>query len=98
MDKQKFPQLLSEERTRRGYTQKQVALALGVSDKTYSKWETGVNEMTVETLCRLAEFYGCSPADLFKEETPKEGSPIRAELETLTPVQAKLRAREIMDE
>ena len=98
MDKQKFPQLLSEERTRRGYTQKQVAEALGVSDKTYSKWETGVNEMTVETLCRLAEFYGCSPAVFFAEERPAQGSPTQRDLKTMTPVQAFLYLREMIDE
>ena len=98
MEKQKFPRLLAEERTRRGYTQKQVALALGVSDKTYSKWETGVNEMTVETLCRLAEFYGCSPAVFFAEERPAQGSPTQRDLKTMTPVQAFLYLREMIDE
>ena len=98
MDKQKFSQLLSEERTRRSYTQKQVAEALGVSDKTYSKWETGVNEMTVETLCRLAEFYGCSPAVFFAEERPAQGSPTQRDLKTMMPVQAFLYLREMIDE
>ena len=98
MDKQKFPQLLAEERTRRGYTQKQVAEALGISDKTYSKWETGVNEMTVETLCRLAEFYGCSPAVFFAEERPAQGSPTQRDLKTMTPVQTFLYLREMIDE
>ena len=98
MDRKRFIENLTNARKDRGLTQKQVAEALGVSDRTYSKWETGETEPGIELLCRLAEFYGLSPADLFKEETPKEGSPIRAELEALTPVQAKLRASEIMDD
>ena len=49
MDKTSFPQRLTEERKQRGCTQKQVAEALGVSDRTYSKWETGENEMDVST-------------------------------------------------
>lgn len=68
MDKTSFPQRLTEERKQRGCTQKQVAEALGVSDRTYSKWETGENEMDVSTLCRLGEFYGESPALFFREE------------------------------
>ena len=31
-------------RERRGYTQKQLAGLLDVSDKTVSKWETGVSQ------------------------------------------------------
>ena len=32
---------ISSERKRKGYTQKQLAEKLGISDKTVSKWETG---------------------------------------------------------
>ena len=65
MDNTFFPRRLAEERKARGYTQKQVADALGISDRTYSKWETGENEMDVSALCRLAEFYETSPAIFF---------------------------------
>ena len=67
MDDYSFPRRLTEERKARGYTQKQIAEALGISDRTYSKWETGENEPDVETLCRLAAFYGESPAVFFRE-------------------------------
>ena len=97
MNREKFIENLKSAREERGHTQKQVAEALGISDRTYSKWETGETEPGIELICRLAEFYDCSPAAFFGEETLKE-NPIRAELEALTPVQAKLRAREIMDE
>lgn len=97
VDKTSFPRRLTEERNRRGYTQRQVAEALGVSDKTYSKWETGVNEMTVDTLCRLAQIYGCSPAAFFSEEEP-EISALRRELKSLRPEEAFLRVREMIDE
>ena len=65
MDNTSFPRQLAETRKSRGYTQKQVAEALGISDRTYSKWETGENEMDVASLCRLADFYGISPAAFF---------------------------------
>ena len=68
MDKTSFSQRLTDERKKRGYTQKQVAEALGISDRTYSKWETGENEMDVSSLCRLAEFYAISPAVFFPAE------------------------------
>ena len=68
MDKARFLQNLTIERKKRSLTQKELADALGISDKTYSKWETGENEPDVETLCRLAAFYGVSPAVFFRSE------------------------------
>ncbi len=82
MDKTSFPEKLAEERKRRGYTQKQIAQALGVSDRTYSKWETGENEMDISTLCRLAEFYGESPAVFFLSDYPDQAD-VRAQLGAL---------------
>ncbi len=78
MDKARFLENLTKERKKRSLTQKELAEALGVSDKTYSKWETGENEPDVETLCRLAAYYGVSPAVFFREgeESPSlEGMP-----------------------
>ena len=91
MDQRIFFQRLAEERKRRGYTQKQIAQALGVSDKTCSKWETGENEMDVGTLCRLAEFYGESPAIFFREESPSQEG-VCAELAALSPAEAAQRS------
>jgi len=90
MDNTSFPRRLAEERKARGYTQKQVADALGISDRTYSKWETGENEMDVSALCRLAEFYGSSPAVFFPPEGLKpEG--VREALGALEPSEAAQR-------
>ena len=78
MDKARFLENLTKERKKRSLTQKELAAAIGVSDKTYSKWETGENEPDVETLCRLAAFYGVSPAVFFQgegEESELEGMP-----------------------
>ena len=98
MNREKFIENLKSAREERGFTQKQVAEALGVSDRTYSKWETGDTEPGIELICRLAEFYGCAATDFFAEKTPKESNPVRAELRDLTPVQAMLRTRDIIDE
>lgn len=71
MDKTRFLENLVSARKKRSLTQKELADALGISDKTYSKWETGENEPDVETLCRLAAYYGVSPAVFFQGEGEK---------------------------
>ena len=90
MDNSFFPRRLAEERKARGYTQKQVAEALGISDRTYSKWETGENEMDVSSLCRLAEFYEASPAVFFPSEGLKPAG-VREALGALEPGEAAQR-------
>ena len=98
MNRDKFISNLTLARKSRGLTQKETAEAVGVSDRTYSKWETGETEPGVDQLCRLAEFYGLSPAVFFAEDAPNDKSALRSELKTMTPVQAMLRARGLMDE
>ena len=98
MNRDKFIENLKSARESRGLTQKQVAEALGVSDRTCSKWETGETEPGIEQLCRLAEFYGLSPAAFFGEEAQKAGSPIRSEFRTLPLSRALPRLRDIIDE
>ena len=41
MDKKKFGAFVSQLRKEQGYTQKELAQKLFVSDKAVSKWETG---------------------------------------------------------
>ena len=97
MDREIFIHHLKKARESRGLTQKAVAEALGISDRTYSKWETGETEPGIELLCRLGDYYGISPAEFLREEAPSNGA-AGAELLGLTPVQAFLRAGEITDE
>lgn len=52
-------------RRQRGLTQYDVAQSLGISDKTYSKWETGENEISVHSLLALADYYQISPVRFF---------------------------------
>ena len=96
MEKDTFIKRLIQERKTHGYTQKQVAEALGVSNRTYSKWETGENEMDVSTLCRLADFYHLNPAAFFEAE---QSHPLlREELTAMTPPEAAQRCHEWMGE
>ncbi len=43
IDKVKFGEFVAQLRKEKGYTQKQVAAKLFVSDKAVSKWERGVS-------------------------------------------------------
>ena len=42
------------------YTQKQIADAIGITQRKYSYIETGVQQLTAEVLVSLARFYGVS--------------------------------------
>ena len=44
IDKKKFGTFVSELRREKGYTQKELAEKLFISDKAISKWETGVSQ------------------------------------------------------
>lgn len=51
---------LKEIRKIRDLTQREVAEALGVSPATYSRYETGEREPSIDTLVRLSSIYGVS--------------------------------------
>ena len=55
-------------REKKCYTQKQLALILGVSDKTISKWETGKGLPDVGIITELAASLGVSLAELLTGE------------------------------
>ena len=42
----------------KGYTQKQIAQMLGISQNTYSQYEIGVLNYPVDVIIKLADFYG----------------------------------------
>ena len=44
----------------RDIKQREVAAVLGVSQNTYSQYETGVIALTAEVLIKLADYYGVS--------------------------------------
>lgn len=67
-NKEQFQQTLTTLRKSRGLTQAKLSEALGISDKTYSKWETGENEPDMASLHRLAQYYEISPAVFFGNE------------------------------
>ena len=53
----------------RGYTQKQIAEVLGISQNTYSQYEIGVLNYPVDAIVKLADFYNVS-TDYLLGRTP----------------------------
>ena len=58
LDSINISQKLSELRTAKGATQEEVANALGISNKTLSKWENGTSSPDLNMLVALADYYG----------------------------------------
>lgn len=71
-------------RKARGCTQAEVAAALHISDKTYSKWECGENNPSLTDIAALADYFGV-PADTLLR-SPEEEAP--SPLEGLSPAEA----------
>ena len=59
----------------RGYTQKQVAAYLGISQNTYSQYEIGVLNYPVDAIVLLAKLYGVSTDYLLGLTSMKEPYP-----------------------
>ena len=64
MKEYKISDRLTELRSAKGFTQKELATRLGVSDKTVSKWENGISEPDLTMLIKLAELYNISTDSL----------------------------------
>jgi transcriptional regulator with XRE-family HTH domain len=64
IDKKKLGSYIAKLRRERGYTQKELAERLFVSDKTISKWETGVNIPDTALLIPLSNLLGVTVTEL----------------------------------
>ncbi|MBQ9979708.1 MAG: helix-turn-helix transcriptional regulator [Oscillospiraceae bacterium] len=81
MDKSKTGALIAELRKEKGFTQKQLAELLHVSDRTVSKWERGAGFPDVGLLEALADTLGLSVVELIsgeRSELPTEKNVRRA--------------------
>ena len=56
--------IISELRSKRNYTQKDLADKLNVSDKAISRWETGMSIPHVDTLVRISKLFKVPLQDL----------------------------------
>lgn len=68
MDQIKIGRFIAEERKRKNYTQRQLADALGISDKTVSKWECGNGFPEISLLLPLCEQLEISVNELLTGE------------------------------
>lgn len=68
MDQIKTGRFIAEMRKRKGYTQRQLAEILGISDKTISKWECGNGFPEVSLLLPLCEGLDISVNELLAGE------------------------------
>ena len=68
MDQIRSGRLIAEERKKKGYTQRQLAEKLNISDKTISKWECGNGFPEVSLLLPLCEELGITVNDLLSGE------------------------------
>lgn len=64
IDKKKFGAFVARLRKEKGYTQKELAQRLFISDKAVSKWETAVSIPDIALLIPLAELLGVSVTEL----------------------------------
>lgn len=62
---------LRELRKEKGFYQKEISAKLGVDRTTYSKWETGENEPSLEMLTKLAEVFDVSVDYLLGKDSPE---------------------------
>ena len=67
MDQIKIGQFIAQKRKACGFTQRQLADILNISDKTVSKWERGMSKPRIEKLPAIAKLYGCTVEDLLKD-------------------------------
>ena len=68
MDPTRVGKVISSQRKRLNITQAQLAEMLNVSNKSVSRWETGVNMPDLDVLPQLAEFFSVDIRELFYGE------------------------------
>ena len=68
MEQQKIGSFLKELRKERNLTQEQFAEQLGVSGRSVSRWETGINMPDISLLVEIAEFYDVSISEIIDGE------------------------------
>lgn len=55
-----YPQRLAELRKKKGFTQGELCEELGIKVNAYREWEMGRRRPELESLIKLAEYYGVS--------------------------------------
>lgn len=93
IDRAKFGSFVAELRKEKGYTQKELASRLFISDKAVSKWETGASIPDTSLLIPLAELLGVSVTELLLSKR-QETAPLLDTAEVETVVKTAIRYSE----
>lgn len=72
MDQQKTGGFLKELRKEKGITQEQLAEVFGVSSRTVSRWENGVNMPDLSLLAEIADYYDVDIREIIDGERKSE--------------------------
>ncbi len=78
VDKQQFGAFVAALRKEKGFTQKELAQQLFLSDKAVSKWETGASIPDTAVLIPLAELLGVTVTELLLCRRIEPGAPMNA--------------------
>ncbi len=92
---EKFAKFILELRKEKGFTQKQLAEQIGISDKAVSKWERGLSLPDIALLIPLAEVLNVSTTELLSGERLKEKAISVVEVENLMVETIKLSKNEL---
>lgn len=79
IDKAAFGKFITEQRKAKGYTQKELAEKLFVSDKAVSKWERALSMPDISLLVPLAEILDVSVTELLEGRRLDQASEMNAE-------------------
>ena len=79
IDKEQFGIFISELRKEKGYTQKELAQKLFISDKAISKWERGLSMPDISLLIPLSEVLEVSVTELLKYQRLEQTEKLNAE-------------------
>ena len=72
MDQKKIGNFLKDLRKANGFTQEQVAVKLGTSSRTISRWETGAYMPDISLLVAIAEMYDVDVREIIDGERKEE--------------------------
>lgn len=93
IDNQKFGAFLTALRKEKGFTQKELAQRLFVSDKAVSKWERGASIPNIGLLLPLAELFGITVPELLRGERKAPGQKPQPDTDSLPVLTALRRSR-----
>lgn len=79
IDKEKFGAFVATLRKEKGYTQKEMAQRLLISDKAVSKWETGASIPDITLLIPLSNLLGITVTELLMCRRIEKAEPLDAE-------------------